>query len=232
MLERNGELQSEKRVLATTSLSMETLADILNGWEFGYVCIASVVPRLRSLFDAFFSCPCHFLSAHSPHGLSFKDYPDRCNLGADRIANVMALRSQSHFPIIAVDLGTAVTYDILVRDEAGVPSFIGGVIAPGLGSLRNSLSFRTALLPRVSGGVLEHAIGKNTQEALLAGTTLGFIGMVRETLNALSAELGTKAYVVATGGDAEMMTSALDLIDEVDADLTFKGLLALSKSLN
>lgn len=232
MRAHEGQLLPEKRVLATAELSEGSLAACLAGWDFEAAFIASVVPRLQPLFELALGCPCHFLSAETAQGLSLADYPDRAHLGADRIANAMAVCHRVESPIIALDLGTAVTYDVVVASPKGLPRFIGGVIAPGLGSLCSCLSFRTALLPTVQSGSHERCIGKNTQEALLAGTTLGFIGMVRETLTALSTELGSRPYLVATGGDATMMAAALDLIDEVDLDLTFKGLLAFAQPLN
>ena len=62
------------------------------------------------------------------------------------------------------------------------------------------LPARGAQLPpvRLTGSTAPRAIGRNTVEAIRAGTILGFRGLVREILDALRAELGTPARVVAT----------------------------------
>lgn len=232
MLAEGGVLGAEKRCLLTAEVSVDSLTALLQGWSFDAVCISSVVPHLASVFEQAWPCPCHFLSADSPHGLSFDSYPDRAHLGADRIANLLGMVGKGACPAIAVDLGTAVTYDVLVRGATGELSFAGGVIAPGLGPLRDCLKARTAQLPLVGDGSPQTCLGQNTLEALQVGVSLGFIGMVRETLTALKAQLGEDCYVVATGGDAAMTAQSLDFIDEIDPDLTFKGLFELSKRLN
>ena len=55
------------------------------------------------------------------------DYPKPASIGADRLANAIAVRQIYGFPSIVVDFGTAVTFDVV--DRKG--NYAGGVIAPG-----------------------------------------------------------------------------------------------------
>ena len=66
-------------------------------------------------------------------------------VGADRIVNTLAAREMYDRDIIAVDLGTATTYDCITAGG----DFLGGVIAPGVSAGLEWLGRRTAKLPRV-----------------------------------------------------------------------------------
>src|SRR4029434_4725924 len=106
-------------------------------------------------------------------------------------------------PAIVVDFGTAVTFDV-VSDRC---SYVGGVIAPGLGSMTNFLYQRTALLPRLSLKEPKLAVGKSTIEAMRSGAVFGYRGLVREILARVRAEQfpRKKVVVVATGGYAPLI---------------------------
>lgn len=231
MLASAGELLAEKLTMNTGDITPPAIHDLLQGWDYQSAVIASVVPARVADLEAGIAAPCHFLSSASPHGLSFDLYPDEAHLGADRIANVMGMYQAPRFPAIAIDLGTAVTYDVLLRDSEGGFSFAGGVIAAGLSSLRTCLTDRTALLPAVDRTYPHQWLGKDTKHALQSGALLGFVGMVRETIGALSSELKEKPYIMATGGDADLLAEKIPQLDEIDVNLTFKGLLELSKRL-
>jgi pantothenate kinase type III len=71
------------------------------------------------------------------------DYPNPRSIGADRLANAVAVAELYGSPAIVIDFGTAVTFDIVAPGNA----YIGGVIAPGLEAMTNFLYHRTALLP-------------------------------------------------------------------------------------
>ena len=59
------------------------------------------------------------------------DYPAPETIGADRLANAVAVNELYGRPAIVVDFGTAVTFDVV--SAAG--DYVGGVIAPGLESM-------------------------------------------------------------------------------------------------
>ncbi|MFI3242635.1 MAG: type III pantothenate kinase [Akkermansia sp.] len=224
-------LIGEKRMLLTKDVSAASVRSLLQAWEYDFAVIASVVPACVEALRAGIGAACHFLNSASPHGICFDDYPDHAHLGADRLANVLALKQAPRFPAIAIDVGTAVTYDILDVGRCGDFFFLGGVIAPGLSTLRTCLSSATALLPSVDASQPQQWIGKNTIQALQSGATLGFVGMVRETIAALTLELGCDPYFVVTGGDATIVASEVSQVQQIDADLTLNGLRMLAKCL-
>ena len=68
------------------------------------------------------------------------------------------------------------------------------------------------------------AIGKNTIHTMQSGLVLGFAGLVEGLVRRLKGELGEDAKVIATGGLAEVIAPATDVIDVVDPQLTLRGL--------
>ena len=150
------------------------------------------------------------------------DYPEPGSIGADRLADAAAAVRFYGAPVIAVDFGTAVTFDIVSRDGA----YVGGVIAPGLAAMTDYLFDQTALLPRVDLEEPASAIGKSTEGAMLAGAVIGYRGLVKEILGQIAEELGLeqKPPVVATGGYAELISNGLSCIDVVHPNLTLEGL--------
>ena len=108
--------------------------------------------------------------------------------------------------------------------QASHPSYQGGVIAPGLASMTEGLANRTALLPHITLQEPECAIGKSTEQAMLAGAVYGYRGLVREILHNLNKEFPNDPLVIATGGDAPLITRGLDEIAHLAPDLTLEGL--------
>lgn len=211
----------EQRDTPTPTLSVESLDATIAGWKFDRVVCCSVVPRATDTVVARFGG--ETLVLRHDIGLGIKiDYPKPQTIGADRLANAVALAHLHGAPGIVIDFGTAVTFDIV----DATPAYIGGVIAPGLRLMTDYLHERTALLPRVDLREPRTAVGKSTEEAILAGAAIGYRGMVRGLLGALREELGSPEdlRVVATGGDAAWIASGLPEIGAVDADLTLHGL--------
>lgn len=230
LLSRNGELSSTPAVLSTADITPAALQELLGGWRYDAVLIASVVPACRATFEQFFAAvPLHFLTPESDTGIDFSAYSP--TLGADRVANAAGIPADCPLPAVAVDAGTAVTFDV-VTAENGTRRFLGGVIAPGLPTLRSSLHRNTAQLPEAPLNEQANVLGTDTTNALQSGLLYGFIGSVREILSALTRELGTRPHVIATGGDAPLLARHLpDVIDTTDPLLTFRGLAAVAKRL-
>ncbi len=227
MLSVGGGLGSAQRVLPTADISAHAVRELLRGWSFERAMLCSVVPAAVQSLTEGAGVPVSCLGVDSPMNIVL-DYPGVATLGADRIANAMAAAALCPAPCVAVDLGTAVTFDVVVPGGA-CPRFIGGVIAPGLASMTQYLSRNTALLPALEPHEPASAIGRSTAEALHAGAVYGYRGLVREILAAIEHESGAKPCVVATGGDAALLAAQLPEIDRVDPLLTFRGLALAAK---
>ncbi len=194
----------------------------LVGWNYGRVVLSSVVPEASRVVTE--TLPgVLVVSRKLKTGVDLRGYPGAKTLGADRLANMAGARALhgSRGALIVVDFGTAATFNVL--DARGW--FLGGVIAPGLASMSGYLPARAAQLPPL--GPLREprsAIGRSTSTAMLAGTVLGYRGLVREILHSLRAEQ-YGAQVIATGGDAPFVAGLLPaLFAAVEPDLTLHGL--------
>ena len=145
---------------------------------------------------------------------------DPAEVGADRVADVVAARADHGAPVIVVDLGT--TTNIEVVDGEG--AFLGGIIAPGAALGARSLFSAAARLPVVELRAPERAIGRNTRQAVQSGVVLGEAARVDGLLDAVMAELGATAPVVVTGDGAERLAPLLRHEATVDETLTRRGL--------
>jgi len=141
-------------------------------------------------------------------------------LGADRLTNAVAAYHLIAGPVIAVDFGTAVNYDVV----SGRGEYLGGVIAPGVEISLDALTTAGAKLPKIDLLAPRSAIGKSTVEAIRSGIIYGFAAQVDGIVNRLVGELGEAAAVIATGGLAVHIVPFTTVVDEIDEDLTLKGL--------
>jgi type III pantothenate kinase len=149
------------------------------------------------------------------------DYPKPESIGPDRLANAVAARKRFGAPVVVVDFGTAVTFDVV--DRKG--NYVGGIIAPGLAAMTDYLHEKTALLPRIKIREVRSAVGKSTESAMLVGAVQGYRGLIRGLVVELKRELHAKKLpVVATGGYAKLIAAKLPEISAVAPDLTLEGL--------
>jgi type III pantothenate kinase len=119
-----------------------------------------------------------------------------------------------------VDFGTAITFDaISARGE-----YLGGVIAPGLGIASEALFARAARLPRVEIKDPGKVIGTNTVTHMQAGLYYGAVDMVDGMITRMKAELSGDVRVVATGGQARLVSKGSKQIQHTDEFLTLTGL--------
>jgi type III pantothenate kinase len=144
-------------------------------------------------------------------------YPKPETIGADRLANACEAAADYGVPVVVCDFGTALTFDIIKRDEG----YVGGIICPGLPLMFDYLAEKTALLPHIKPVKTTHVVGKSTEEAMRIGAHLG---MVKEILAQLRKELGHHTKVCATGGFAKWVFEGWDHPVPVDPQLTLKGL--------
>ena len=186
--------------------------------------LCSVVPRATPAVRRFvrrrWRLNCLELGPKTLRGVGI-DYPRPGTIGPDRLANAVAAAHHFGAPVVVVDFGTAVTFDVVNR--AG--NYVGGIIAPGLAAMTDYLHEKTALLPRIQIREVRARIGKNTAEAMLIGAVHGYRGLVRELIIQLKRELRARRLpVVATGGYARLISRAMPEITTVEPLLTLEGL--------
>lgn len=147
-------------------------------------------------------------------------YRTPSTLGEDRIA--AAVGAWSLFPgetSLVVDMGTAVTYDVVTADG----TFTGGNIAPGVGMRLRALRSFTARLPEVGGYGETPLIGFDTVTAMRAGAIRGVVAEIAY----YRSQLPEGAKIVLTGGWSRRISEFLDFPVTVDPCLVTKGLLSI-----
>lgn len=231
-LAENGELLPELRYLPTADISPRTLRRTLDGWAYSRAIICSVAPQAADTLSAALESPVSFISSGCCPRL-LRHYPKPETLGADRIANAAAAAAYYPLPAIAIDLGTACTFD-LVTEEEGEATFAGGVISPGLQTIADGLAAKAALLPALTPAELAEPpapLGRSTHQALHAGLYYGYRGMLAHIVSTLATELTTKPCLVLTGGDAALFPEFPGYTTYTDNLLTIKGISKIAQQI-
>jgi type III pantothenate kinase len=188
--------------------------------------IASVVPRVTGpLADAckawLTDRPVILIDARSKLPITL-DVEEPLTVGADRIVNTLAASQLFKRDAIVVDLGTATTFDCITAD--GV--FLGGVIAPGVLMMVESLSRRTAKLPATELILPKRVIGRRTEDNIRAGVMFGAAEGIDGLVRRIKAEWPRPStpLVIGTGGLSETFQPLCRELEQVDPYLTLRGL--------
>lgn len=143
-------------------------------------------------------------------------------VGADRIVNCVAAYELYGGPCMAIDFGTATTYDIV--NEKG--EFIAGVTSPGIRICADALWQRAAQLPPIEIKKTKSILdSKNTITSMQTGLVYGYIGQVEYIVKKAKEEMqAPDMKIIATGGLAKIIQEGTEVIDFYDGLLTLKGL--------
>lgn len=147
-------------------------------------------------------------------------YDDPSAIGADRIADAVAVQNKFGGPACVIDFGTATTFNAL--DANG--GYLGGAILPGITTSAQALVSRTAKLPPVELQAPPSIIGRNTTHAIQAGLIFGYVALVEGMVARFRTELGNNMQVVATGGQVRKIAAHTASIQQVEPWLTLEGL--------
>jgi type III pantothenate kinase len=193
------------------------------------IIISSVVPPLtgtmEEMAERYFGRTAMTVDPSTNTGMKVL-YTPASDVGADRVVNAVAAYEMfgrpDRIPVIAVDFGTATTFDVI--SAAG--EYIGGVICPGIGISADALFQRAARLPRVDVRKPPSIIGQTTVTSMQAGLFFGYVAMVDGIVQRIRAELasGDRAACIATGGMAGVLAGETTAIQRVEPDLTLQGL--------
>lgn len=145
------------------------------------------------------------------------------DVGADRLVNAVAAHKTYGGPLIVIDFGTATTFDVISVDG----DYEGGVIAPGINTSLEALHLAAAKLPRIEVARPQRVIGDGTIPAMQSGTFWGYVGLIEGLVARIRAEYDRPMKVIATGGLASLFRNSTDVIEQVDQDLTIRGLLEI-----
>jgi len=187
------------------------------------VCLASVVPQLTSRVVQ----ACREYLEQDPFivdvgiktGIKVK-YEDPRSIGADRIADAVAVMYLYGGPACVIDFGTATTFNAITKEG----EYLGGAITAGMNLATEALFTHAAKLPRIDLQRPPSVIGRNTVHAMQAGLLFGYVSMVEGMVERYRKELGPGMKVIATGGLAEIVAQETDVIQIIAPWLTLDGL--------
>jgi len=199
--------------------------------EVNEAIISTVVPQalfdLRKLCRNYFCCEPLVVGSGVNLGISVL-LTRSAEVGADRLVNAVAAGDLYGGPLIVIDLGTATTFDIV--DSKG--DYRGGVIAPGVNLSLGALHMAAANLPHIAVERPPQIIGDGTLEAMQSGIYWGYISLIEGVVSRIQGEFfevdATSMKVVATGGLAPLFAGGTEVIENVDLDLTIRGLQLLN----
>jgi len=190
--------------------------------------LCSVVPSVGSVVSSFLR---HHLTGlvlevsstmYLPFQLQYES-PD--SFGADRIALCsLSSRLYPEEPVVALDIGTAITIDVLGSDR----QYLGGLIMPGLDLMAKALHEHTALLPLVIIDRPDNLIGCSTAECIRNGIILSCVSGIEGLLVKINAlfcgeDQQQSIRVLATGGNAPLIAGMLALSPVLDELAVLRG---------
>jgi type III pantothenate kinase len=190
------------------------------------VALCSVVPWLTKTITQvsrqYLGVEAMVLTYQSDLGITLgQDNP--AEVGADRIANAVAVHHLFPGPAIVIDMGTATKFEVVT----GAGEFMGGVIVPGLRLSADALAGRAAQLRSVPLEAPPSIIGRNTIHAVQSGLILGYASMIDGMVAQLKKEMPQEPaplQVIGTGGNINLVAAYTHVMDTVDSSLTLTGL--------
>jgi len=181
--------------------------------------VPPLLPKLRSVIRELTGAEPLVVGPGTRTGLDIQ-YDDPREVGADRIVNAVAALERHEPPLIAVDFGTATTFDVVLAPNI----YLGGIIFPGIHISLDSLVSRTAKLPKVELSPVDRIVGRNTNESIRSGILNGTGALVDELIGRICEEQEIEATILATGGFAGIVKGYSRRIQHVEPDLTLHGL--------
>ncbi len=126
------------------------------------------------------------------------DYTEVSGIGSDRLLGMLGALTDSAPPLVTVDCGTAVTFNVI--DKHG--KCIGGAIFPGIFTQFQSLASISNVLKPVKVNFKPDKIGNSTETAVNLGVIMSVVGGIEQLLElAIGSEIITMdSPIYLTGG--------------------------------
>ena len=185
--------------------------------------ICSVVPKLTRIIQR----DLKLLTGRNPYIIG-KDlavpiknrYRIPGQVGQDRLVNAYAAINLYSSPLVVIDSGTAITFDVISKDKA----YLGGLIFPGMNISLTALHEKTALLPKVKLQTPKTLIGRDTQDSILNGVVLGTAALSKELALRIKQSLGKNTRIIGTGGNISLIRRFSGIKIRINKNLTLIGI--------
>ena len=183
--------------------------------------ISSVVPKLNPILIKILKTNKINASFVKPKDvLSYLKIDYKLNeIGADRIANSVAVINHKIKNSIVIDFGTATTFEVL--KEA---TFLGGLIFPGIDLSKNTLIKKTSLLKNTAIIKTRKVVAKNTKASIQSGFYWGYLFAINSIIKKIKNEKKFKPKIILTGGLANIFKNDISPKPIVKPNLTLEGL--------
>ena len=211
--------------------SSDQLLELLRTYQLPelplYAIYSSVGEREAPWLEPIKSICQHFvtLDAETPLPLAEVQY-DRQSLGVDRIASVVGVAQLTTEPSLVIDIGTAITYDLLLPERR----YLGGNISPGPELRLQALHDYTARLPRVPWSDIQSCLdlwhqelGEQTDQAIWLGVARSIVHEIDSYIEGLRKRYPS-LEVWITGGYAVDFVKWLKYPTFVETNLVERGL--------
>lgn len=204
------------------------------------VILSSVVPQLdaayylfcEKIFSGTLNQPIISVCSDNVSELIKIKIDQPAEIGADRLVNGIAAFQLCKSSAIVIDFGTAITFDC-ISDKC---EYLGGLILPGLSIALQALAGKTAKLPQIDISTPpKKVIGTNTISAMKSGVLNGYGSMIEGLIEKIRKEMDPEnnrdIAVIATGGMATLIKPFAPSLQQVEPDLTLKGLSIIYQKL-
>lgn len=147
-------------------------------------------------------------------------------LGIDRWLALIAFRNQTKKSGVIIDAGTALTIDVINNNG----QHQGGLILPGLQTMRASLLAKTNMDLKLNETDLMWKLACNSESAVLQGTLYSIVSSIDQIVDVVDPKTENNFMRIITGGDAEKLLPLLNKHYQLETNLTLNGLLSVAMS--
>lgn len=217
---RNGQITEQRSITHEDQAALALVLERTAPDRIAFGSVGKPDPELMARLEAV--APVISITGASPSPVR-TSYADPRRLGVDRLANMVG--AAALFPrraVLAIDLGTCITYDLV--DELAVHR--GGLISPGMRMRARAMHAYSARLPEVDPPEDSPFPGIDTAGSLAAGIHHGLLMELRGFIDEFRQQHPGLA-VVLTGGDALRFGRAMKSGIFAHPSLTLLGLHAL-----
>lgn len=185
---------------------------------------AELEDALQKAVGKQFGLPMQMVNTSGKCGAVTNGYTSIEQLGADRWAALVGAWHQCRRAVIVVDVGTAITVDLVAANG----SHLGGIIVPGVDLMRMSLKSDTSDIGGFAGNSKGPVpgrdwYGRDTLSAVERGTLFCARAVIEQAIEEFAGEDGAPAVFI-TGGDAELVVPLISVPVEHRPHLVLEGL--------
>ncbi len=196
-----GKLEQPEAILVS-NVAGDVVRDILSEWcETNW--------QIKPTFAAVESVCCGVRNS----------YPEPAKLGVDRWLAMIAAWNLYNENVCVIDCGSAVTIDVVSANG----QHEGGMISPGLALSGRALTDHTHALTAEQRKNFP-LLANNTEDAINSGCYHHLIGGIQHVLHEIGSQFDPDMKYIITGGDAELVMTALDINMRHESDLVLNGL--------